>query len=148
MDGPPEGMTRAEGPPGDVQGCRRPLDLAVLLLAIGTEPPRARARDQQADRAGGALHREVLDRLAALDPDPDQIDQALATIVADLGEPTGPTRAVASTVRQEWDDALLVPGYWSWLVSEALERSRRDADGDGDRGRRSEHRRGTPRGTP
>src|SRR5205823_15084165 len=96
MDRPAEALTSEE---------RRPRDLALLLLAIGTDPPRARARDQQADRAGAALRREVLDRLAALDPEPADLDAALASIVAALGEPTGPTRGVCSQVRHEWDQA-------------------------------------------
>ena len=120
----------------------RPRDLAVLLLAIGTGPPRARARDQQADLAGGELLRNVLDRLAALDPEPDEVDQALTRIVTELGDPTGPTRAVAATIRHEWDDARHVPGYWAWLVSEALEKTLRD----GEPGRES--RRGRSRGAP
>jgi hypothetical protein len=102
---------------------RRPRDLALLRLAAGTEPPRARARDQQADLAGGALLRVVLDRLAALDPDPDGLDAALASIVAELGEPTGPTRGVCAQVRDEWAQLLAAPSGWDWLLSEAVERS-------------------------
>lgn len=111
---------------------RRPRDMALLLLAIGTEPPRARARDQQADRAGGALRRLVLNRLAALDPEPDGLDAALAAVVAELGEPTGPARGVCSQVRREWDDLCAAPGAWAWLVSEAIDRS-----GDDDQGNRA-----------
>jgi len=35
----------------------RPRDLALLMLASGELAPRQRARDQQADRAGGDLKR-------------------------------------------------------------------------------------------
>lgn len=108
----------------------RPRDLAVLLLAMGDDPPRDRARDQQADRAGLALRRDVLDRLAALDPEPHEIDASLAQIVQDLGEPSGPSRAIALSILQEWESSKIGPGYWSWLVSEAL------AAGDGPRPRR------------
>lgn len=114
---------RAVGPLSD--GPQRPRDLAVLLLAASGDPPRARARDQQADRAGGALRRRVLDRLAAIDPEPEALDEALAAIVAELGEPSGPTRGVCSAIRQEWSEARLVPGYWSWLLAEAVERTER-----------------------
>jgi hypothetical protein len=128
VDRPTEGVTPVEA------GGRRPRDLALLLLAIGADPPRARARDQQADRAGGALRQRVLDRLAALDPEPSELDAALAAIVAEFGAPTGPTRGVCSQVRQEWDQALASPGAWAWLLAEALERTAR-ADGP-DPGRR------------
>jgi hypothetical protein len=121
MDLPAEDLTR----PGAESALRRPRDLTLLLLAIGTGPPRARARDQQADIAGGLLRRRVLDRLASLDPEPDELDATLTAIVAELGEPTGPTRAAVSLFRQEWDDALHTPGYWSWLLAEALGQSSR-----------------------
>jgi hypothetical protein len=100
---------------------RRPRDLALFLLAIGGGPPRQRARDQQADLAGTDLHRRVLDRLAALDPEPDDCEAALAGIVTDFGEPTGPTRGVCLRVLQEWNEARQSPEVWAWLLSEALE---------------------------
>ncbi len=120
MDRPPEGLNRDAG--------RRPRDLALLLLAMGTDPPRARARDQQADRAGADLRRRVLDRVAALDPEPDALDAALAAIVAGFGDPTGPTRGVCSQVRREWEETLASPGAWPWLIAEALERTGRGDD--------------------
>lgn len=135
MDRPAEGLTAPEPPTGPDPDRRRPRDLALLLLAIGSHPPRARARDQQADRAGGALLRHVLDRLAALDPDPDSLDTALAAIVAEVGGPTGPTRGVCSQLRQEWDDLRAAPDAWGWLVAEALECTRRGDDTGPRRGR-------------
>ena len=118
MDRPPEDLT----PDADA---RRPRDLALLLLAIGTGPPRARARDQQADRAGGELRRRVLDRLAALDPEPRAFELTLSSIVAEFGEPTGPTRGVCSQVLQEWEQTRISPGAWAWLLSEAIENAGR-----------------------
>jgi hypothetical protein len=100
---------------------RRPRDLALLLLAIEGGPPRQRARDQQADMAGLELHRRVLDRLACLDPEPEECEASLARIVAEFGEPTGPTRGVCLRVKQEWEEARDSPLAWSWLLSEALE---------------------------
>jgi hypothetical protein len=93
----------------------------LLLLAIGGGPPRQRARDQQADIAGSDLHRRVLDRLAALDPEPRDLEAALARIVAEFGEPTGPTRGVCLRVKQEWEECAESPSAWSWLLAEALE---------------------------
>jgi hypothetical protein len=101
--------------------CPRPGDLARILLAGSGGPPRARARDQQADLAGEALRKAVLNRLIVLDPDPHELTPALVSIVAELGEPTGPTRAIALSIRQEWDMVTANPDAWSFLVSEALQ---------------------------
>ncbi len=97
----------------------RPRDLAALLLALGDDPPRQRARDQQADRAGAGIRRLLLERLVALDPDPAGLDAALDAIVLELGEPTGPTRAVAGMVLRDWNDSRSAPSYWAWLREEA-----------------------------
>src|SRR4051794_27144263 len=92
--------------------CRRPRDLALLMLAVSHDPPRRRARDQQADRAGAALRRKVLDRLAALDPEPPDFEAALARIVAEFGEPSGPTRSLCAQIRQEWEACHSAPNSW------------------------------------
>ena len=99
---------------------RRPSDMARLLLAIGLDPPRARARDQQADMAGARLLSEVLDKLAAIDPEPTEIEETLDTIVAQIGAPTGPTRGVAALFLEEWNQASRTEGYWIWLIAEAV----------------------------
>ena len=120
---------RPEPEPEDVNhGMIRPRDLAVMLLAASHEPPRARARDQQADRAGGALRRRVLDRIVCEDPEPEALEATLSEIVAAFGEPSGPTRGVCSMFRQEWAESRLAPGYWTWLLSEALAQRDRDRD--------------------
>lgn len=99
----------------------RPGDLARILLAGSGGPPRARARDQQADLAGEALRKEVLNRLVVLDPEPDALDATLLEIVAALGDPTGPTRAIGLSFRDEWEMVVASPGYWSFLLQTALE---------------------------
>jgi hypothetical protein len=100
----------------------RPRDLALTLLAADAGPPRARARDQQADRLGGELRRRVLDRLAAIDPEPPGIDAAFAAIIAELGAPTGPTRGVCAQIRAEWEQAFVSPrpGQTSPVLDAAL----------------------------
>jgi hypothetical protein len=90
-----------------------------LLLASGDLRPRKRARDQQADLAGLALKRAVLERLAELDPEPGETEAALMTIVSELGEPAGPARAVAALVRDEWQMACAAPDWVALLLAEA-----------------------------
>src|SRR5262249_31796096 len=63
----------------------RPRDLAVLLLASRELLPRQRARDQEPDLAGLALKRRILDRLAALDPEPHDMEATLMRIVEEFG---------------------------------------------------------------
>ena len=115
------------------EGSRRPRDLALLLLAMGGGPPRQRARDQQADLAGVELHRKILDRLAALDPEPDDCESALARIVSEFERAgAGPTRAALSRdSQQEWEECRASPAAWSWLLAEAI----RAADGTPNRRR-------------
>jgi hypothetical protein len=100
----------------------RPGDFARIVLAGAGGPPRARARDQQADLAGEAMRREVLNRLIVMDPDPEQLEGALASIIADLGEPAGPTRGVCTAIRQEWEMARISQEYWDFLVGQAVTR--------------------------
>jgi hypothetical protein len=99
----------------------RPRDLALLLLASGDLRPRQRARDQQADTAGLELKRRVLDRLAALDPEPAEVEAALARIVEEMGPPLGPTRAVATLVRDEWQAACAAPEWILFLLREGTQ---------------------------
>jgi hypothetical protein len=109
----------------------RPHDLALLLLASGDVLPRQRARDQQADRAGLDLKRRVLTELLARDPEPDDLEAALMTIVEDLGPPTGPTRSIALAILEEWCTAVATPEWITQLVNQAVRppvspRSRRE----------------------
>ena len=115
-------------PPGTL----RPRDLALLLLASGDLLPRQRARDQQADRAGLELKRRVLDRLAALDPEPADLEATLLRIVEEVGSPTGPVRAVTRNVFEEWQTACATPGWVAHLLGEAT----RASEGDRRHGRR------------
>jgi hypothetical protein len=132
----PTSMNPEQSDPDDrgearVGESRRPRDLALLLLAMGGDPPRQRARDQQADLAGVELRRKVLDRLAALDPEPDECESALARVVAELGEPSGPTRGICLGFKHEWEECRTSPAAWSWLLAEAI----RAADGTPNRRR-------------
>lgn len=101
----------------------RPRDLAHLLLAGGCRPPRQRARDQQADLAGIELKRQVLIRLAALDPEPAELDAALQAIITDVGPPYGPTRGICLNIRYDWEAACSSPDFVAWLLNEAVRES-------------------------
>ncbi len=97
----------------------RPRDFAVLLLASGDLLPRKRARDQAPDLAGLALERRILDRLAALDPEADDLEATLSRIVEEVGPPTGPTRAVAIHVRDEFLAVSATPELVEHLLTQA-----------------------------
>jgi hypothetical protein len=98
----------------------RPKDMALLLLASGDLLPRQRARDQQADLSGSALKSRILNELVLLDPEPEQVEAALEQIVALLGPPTGPTRALAVSVLEEWQAACASPEFVAWLLAQAV----------------------------
>jgi hypothetical protein len=107
----------------------RPRDFALLLLSSGDVLPRQRARDQQADRAGLDLKRRLLNSLLALDPEPEDLEAALLTIIDELGPPTGPTRALALAVLEEWQAASVSPEWTAHLLGEAV----RGPEGEGRR---------------
>lgn len=98
----------------------RPGDFARVLLASGGDPPRARARDQQADMIGEAIKRRVLNRLVVLDPEPESLEATMLTIIEELGEPSGSTRAVCTAIAQEWEMARVSPGFWQYLIDQAV----------------------------
>ncbi len=118
----------------------RPGDFARVLLAAGGEPPRARARDQQADMIGEAIKRRVLHRLAVLDPEPEALESILLTIVEELGEPYGSTRAVCTAITQEWEMALISPAFWAFLIGQAIQADEMPARSRRNRGLLSDSR--------
>jgi len=101
----------------------RPRDLALLLLASGDLRPRKRARDQQADRAGLEIKRRILEQVVALDPEPEALEAALRKLIDEMRPPSGPIRAVAAVVRDEWQVACSAPESVSQLLSEAVNNS-------------------------
>src|SRR5262249_50462623 len=95
-------------------------DFALLLLASGDLLPRQRARDQQADRAGLELKRRILSAVAALDPEPEDLELALIGVVDEVGPPTGPTRALALGFLEEWRAVSVAPDEVGRLLDEAV----------------------------
>jgi hypothetical protein len=129
----------------DIPGDMRPSDLALFLLASGENQPRKRARDQQADIAGLELKRQVLDLLIAADPEPAELDAALMEIVGQIGAPTGPTRAICGSFRDEWEAVALAPGFTEWLIDQALLESENPSRRMGKRRREQAAERQEPR---
>lgn len=103
----------------DAETIPRPKELALLLLASGDLLPRQRARDQQADIAGLELKRDMLHALVAHDPEPEQLEQALAAIVDHLAGPVGPARAIALSILDDWQ-AAQSPAFVAWLLEQAI----------------------------
>jgi hypothetical protein len=97
-----------------------PRDFALFLLGSGEAAPRKRARDQQADAAGLELKRRLLAEVVARDPTADRFEAELLAIVDDFGPPTGPTRAVALGILEEWRFAATSPGWVPHLLGEAV----------------------------
>jgi hypothetical protein len=118
----------------------RPKDIALLLLASGDLLPRQRARDQQADIAGNILKSRLLNALIQLDPEPAQMEAALAQIVTFMGPPTGPTRAIAVSVLEEWQAACTSPEFVEWLLAQAVQEGLEPMEGR----RRGQKNRQTP----
>jgi hypothetical protein len=104
--------------------CTQPRDFALLLLASGDLRPRQRARDQLADLAGMEIKRRILERLVEADPEPEELELVLMEIVDEIGPPSGPTRAVAAVIRDEWQAASAAPEWVSQLLSDAVNLSR------------------------
>src|SRR5262249_48888910 len=102
----------------------RPRDFALLLLASAELLPRQRARDQAPDLAGLALQRRLLDGLAARDPEADELDAALAALVEEVGSPTGPTRAIAVHIREDYRAAAASPQLLEHLLGQATAQRR------------------------
>ena len=125
----------------------RPKDLALLLLASGDLLPRQRARDQQADLSGNELKSRVLHELVLLDPEPGEVEAALAQIVEQLGQPSGPTRGVATSVLDDWQAACESPQFIEWLLAQAV-REGLEPTGGRRRGRKNRQAAGPPDSGP
>ena len=99
----------------------RPRDLALLLLSSGELLPRQRLRSQSPDSAGLELKRRLLQRVADLDPEPDNLETTLAQLIDDLGPPSGPIRALAIGFRDDWQGLASNPEWLTQLRDEAAQ---------------------------
>jgi hypothetical protein len=93
---------------------------------------RRRKRDQAPDKLGLAIKRELLQRAAAADPEPDTFEGWLMEqVVRTPG--AGPVRAMCEQIFLEYRLAALQPDFAGWLAAGAPSD---DADPEGPDGRR------------
>jgi hypothetical protein len=92
-----------------------------LLRALDAAEGRRkrRARDTTPDTVGLALRRDLLERAVAADPSPDDFEAWLVERCRDAGTASGPLRAVAQDVFQEWRLARAAPSFRDWLAQGA-----------------------------
>ena len=97
----------------------RPRDLALLLLASEELRPRKRLRSQYPDNLGMELKRSLLQRVADLDPEADELESILARLIDEMGPPPGPIRAQAVGFRDDWRGLKANPDWLEQLREEA-----------------------------
>ena len=95
----------------------RPARVCTALLAAldaSEGRSRARKRDQTPDSIGLAIRRDLLERAARDDPEPDAFEQWLLDHVEASTGP-GAARAIARTVLDEWRLAHRMESFAAWL---------------------------------
>ena len=99
--------------PGDV--CRE------LLAALDASEGRRkrRKRDTTPDAIGLAVKRDLLERAAAADPEPDDFEAWLIEQCAAVGPAEGGVRAIAVSIFEEWRLARDSGSFRSWLAEGA-----------------------------
>jgi hypothetical protein len=107
----------------------RPRDLALLLLSSGELLPRQRLRSQSPDSTGLELKRRMLRRVADLDPEPGTLDATLASLIDELGPPSGPIRALVIGFRDDWQGLASNPHWLQQLRDEAAQQRERGNGG-------------------
>src|SRR6059036_1561652 len=108
----------------------RPRDLALLLLSSEELRPRKRMRSQYPDVAGMELKRRLLQAVADVDPESEDLEVTLACLIDELGSPPGPFRALAIGFRDDWRGLASNPNWLDQLREEA---AREGGDGGGRR---------------
>jgi len=86
--------------------------LAALDASDGRR--RARKRDQTPDAIGLALRRELLERAAREDPEPQAFEQWLLDHVQHSGA-SGGARVIALALLEDWRLAHRMPSFRHWL---------------------------------
>lgn len=89
---------------------------ALLDAMAGSEGRRKRRkRDTTPDALGLAIQRDLLERAAAADPDPDDFEGWLLEQVLAAGPNAGAIRAVAQDILRQWEVAMAAPSFLDWL---------------------------------
>ena len=99
--------------PGEV--CRQLL--AAMDAAEGRR--KRRKRDTTPDTIGMEIKRDLLARAAREDPTPDEFETWLLEQCLSAGPASGPTRAMARDVLEEWRIAAAADGFRAWLAAGA-----------------------------
>ena len=88
--------------------------LALEALAAAEGRRRRRKRDQTPDAIGLAIKRDLYERAVRDDPEPDGFESWL--IAQALAAPaSGPVRALATQILEEYTLAALDPSFSRWL---------------------------------
>lgn len=106
----------------------RPAVVCRWLLAAmeGSEGRRTRRkRDTTPDALGMGIKRDLLERAAHADPDPDAFAGWLLERCLAAGPLAGATRAMALEIVDEWRIALAADGFRDWLARGAPSDDRR-----------------------
>jgi len=96
--------------PGEI--CRELL--AALDASEGRR--RRRKRDTTPDAIGLAIKRDLLERAAAADPEPDQFEAWLQEQCLAAGGSEGGVRAMALSIFEEWRLAQDAESFRGWLA--------------------------------
>ena len=103
---------------GDEAALGRPAEVArALLFALDASEGRRkrRRRDTTPDVIGLSIERNLLARVVADDPEPHAFEGWLLARCHEGGLASGPVRAVAAKVLEEWQLALASPDFRAWL---------------------------------
>jgi hypothetical protein len=106
----------------------RPRDLAQLLLSSEELRPRRRLRSQYPDNLGMELKRSLLQAIADLDPNSENLEATLTRLVNEIGPAPGPVRALAIGFRDDWNVLSANP---EWLEQLREEAAREGGNGSG-----------------
>lgn len=92
-----------------------------LLAALGASDGRRRRRKRTTtpDAIGMAIKHELLAGAVEDDPAPEEFEGWLLARCLDAGEATGPWRAMAREVHDEWLVACQSPDFRQWLAEGA-----------------------------
>jgi len=100
------------GPPRPGEICRELL--GALDASEGRR--RRRKRDTTPDAIGLTIKRELLERAAAADPEPDRFEEWLHEQCLAAGTGDGGVRAMALSIFEEWRLARDATAFGAWLA--------------------------------